>query len=131
MRANPAGHCFVLRDLFTMKFFKLVMTVLQKIYATDKFFGKICLKTIRDTFFSPICGLQSVERHGGSKFWWGDDIQQKGKVQTYGFAGIPPPLLQFPPLVGHPGLPIRKTLRRVLVLFTVIILKRVSESIYF
>ena len=43
----------------------------------------------------------------------------------------PLPLLQFSPLVGHPDLPIRKTLRRVLGLFTTMIFKRVSESIYF
>ena len=36
----------------------------------------------------------------------------------------------FPPLVGHADLLIRKTLRRVLGLFTVMILKRVSDSIY-
>ena len=88
-----------------MKFFKLVMTVLQKIYATGKVFGKICLKTIRDTFFFSICGLQSVERHGDSKFWSGDDIQQKGKVQTYGFAGIPPSPPPVPSISGTPWSP--------------------------
>ena len=49
---NPAGHCFVLRDLFPMTFFKLVMIVLLKIYAAGKIFGKIYLKAIRNTFFS-------------------------------------------------------------------------------
>ena len=48
---NPAGHCFALRDLFPISFFKLVMIVLLKIYAAVKIFGKICLKVIRDTFF--------------------------------------------------------------------------------
>ena len=38
--------------------------------------------------------------------------------------------LQVPHLVGYPNLTIRKTLRRVLGLFTVMILKRVSESIF-
>ena len=37
------------------------------------------------------------------------------------------PLLQIPPSVWHPNPPIRKTLGRL----TVIILKRVSESIFF
>ena len=32
--------------------------------------------------------------------------------------------------MGHPGLSIRKTLRRVLDLLTVMVLKRVSESIF-
>ena len=38
---------------------------------------------------------------------------------------------QFSPLVGKPDFLIRKTLRKVLGLFTTMILKRVSESIYF
>ena len=35
MRGNPAGHCFVLRDLFQMRFFTLIMIVLLNIYASD------------------------------------------------------------------------------------------------
>ena len=38
---------------------------------------------------------------------------------------------QFPPLVGQPDFLIRKSLRKVLGLFTTMILKRVSESIHF
>ena len=38
---------------------------------------------------------------------------------------------QFPPLVGHPNLTTRKTLRRVLGLLTVMILKGMSESIFY
>ena len=34
-----AGHYFVLKDLFPMIFFKLVMNKLLKIYATGKIFG--------------------------------------------------------------------------------------------
>ena len=34
-------------------------------------------------------------------------------------------------LVGHPGLPIGKDLTRVLAVLAVVILKRVSESIFF
>ena len=44
--------------------------------------------------------------------------------------GDPQPT-QFSPLVGHLDLSIRKTLRRVLGLFTAMILKSVSESITF
>ena len=48
---NPAGHCFVLRDLIPINFFKYVMIVKLKMRVTCKIFGKICLlKTIRDTF---------------------------------------------------------------------------------
>ena len=66
---------------------------------------------------------------GGFKVLVGGDIQQKGKLQTYGLAGRAN--TQLLPLVGHPDLPIRKTLRRVLGLFDAMILKRVTESIYF
>ena len=74
-------------------------------------------------------GMWSVIRGeiGAQFFVWGD-IQQKWKVQIFGLAGRRP---QFPPLVEHPDLPIRKTLRRVLGLFTVMILKIVSGSISF
>ena len=44
--------------------------------------------------------------------------------------GDPQPT-QFSPLVEHLDLSIKKTLRRVLGLFTAMILKSVSESIYF
>ena len=68
-----------------MSFSKLLMIVLLKIYTADKVFGKICLKTIRDTFLLK-CGLRLGEgkRTGG-------DIQQKGKVQTFSLAGGPLP----------------------------------------
>ena len=62
---NPARHCFVLRDLSPMSIFKLVMIVLLKIYVAGKIFGKICLKAIRDTFFS---NMWSVV--GGGKGDW-------------------------------------------------------------
>ena len=56
----------------------------------------------------------------------GDDIQQKEKVHIFGLAERP--LTQFSPLERYPDFPIRKTLMRKL---TVILLKRVSESIFF
>ena len=63
---NPAGHCFVLRNLLPMSFFKLVMTVLLKIYIAGKLFGKICLKAIvidtiwRDLFMTTALGKTSL-----------------------------------------------------------------------
>ena len=41
------------------------------------------------------------------------------------------PVSKVPPLVENPDLPIKKTLRRKLGLLTVMILKRVTESIFF
>ena len=105
------------------------MIVLLKIYATDKIFGKIYLKTLRDIFFSNTWSTISGGT-GRLKILVRGDIQQNGKVETYGLAGRLPHL-QFPALVGHHDLPIRKILRRVLGLFTVMILKRATESIYF
>ena len=48
--------------------------------------------------------------------------------QNFWLAGRPH---KFCPLVGHPDLLVRKTLMRVLDLLTVMILKRVIESIFF
>ena len=64
----------------------------------------------------------------GTQFFIGGDIQQKMRVQTFWLAGRPS---KVPTLVGYPDLPIRKTLRRVLDSLTIMILKRVSESIFF
>ena len=58
---NPAGS----RDFFPVSFFKLVMMVLLKIYVAVKIFSKICLKAIRDIFFS---NMLSVIR-GGKEDW--------------------------------------------------------------
>ena len=55
-----------------------------------------------------------------TQFFGGDDIQQKRKVQTFWLSERP---LKLPLLVGHSDLPIRKTLRRMLDLLTVMILK--------
>ena len=67
-------------------------------------------------------------RIGGARFFGEGDIQWKGQVLTFGLAKRPP---KFPPLVGRPDLLIWKTLMRVVGLLTVMILKRVSESILF
>ena len=95
---------------------------------TGKLFGKIYIKAIRDAFFSNMCVVCDQGRDRGTHFFGGRNIQQKGKVQTVWLAGRSP---QFPRLVEDPDLPIRKTLKRVLGLLTVMILKRVSESIFF
>ena len=63
-----------------------------------------------------------------SVFLVGGDIQQKQKVQTFWLPDRPS---KFPLLEGQPDLPIRKTLRSVLDLLTVMVLKTVSESIFF
>ena len=86
--------------------------------AAGRIFGKKLEILIRDTFFFQyvVC---DQERDGGTRFFYGGDIQQKGKVQTFSL------------LVGHPDLPVRKTLMRMLGMLTVIVLKRVSESIFF
>ena len=70
-----------------------------------------------------------MEGQGDSKFWWGVISNRRGSFKLVDLQGDPPP--DSLPYVGLPDLPIRKTLRRVLGLFTAMILKRVSEIIYF
>ena len=71
-------------------------------------FIKTYQKAIRDFF--PICG---ISQYG---IFLSD---RRGKFKLLDLQGDPPPL-QFPCLVGYPDLPMRKTLR-VLVLHTVMI----------
>ena len=97
------------------------MTVLLKIHASDKIFDKICLKAIRDTFFSNM-SLWSGDR--GNQFFSAGDIRQKEKVQAFWHAGRPP---KFPPLVGYLDLLIRKTLKWVLDPLTLMIFKGVKR----
>ena len=62
-------------------------------------------------------------RRGKSKFW---------EFREYSTPTLSlSPSFQFHALVGHPDLPIRKTLVRVVGLLTVMILERVSESTLF
>ena len=100
---NPSRHCFILTDLFPISFFRLVMIMLLKICAADKIFSKIFLKAIRATFFSNMWCDQGRE--------WGLGVisNRKGKFKLLVFQGDPLP--QFPPLVWHPDLSIRKILR--------------------
>ena len=97
-------------------------------HAVGKMFGKICLKAIRDIFFR-ICGMWSGEGRGDSRSWlvW---YPTEGDSSNF-WACKENPRPQLSSLVEHPNLPIRKTLITVLGLLTVIILKRVSESIFF
>ena len=57
---------------------------------------------------------------------------KRQKFKLLGFQGSPHPAsCQFPPLTGHHNLPLGKTLRTVLGLLAVMLLKRVSEIIFF
>ena len=70
------------------------------------------------------------EGTSGCIFLVGGCIQQNGESSNFlNCRGSPP--AQFPPLVRHPYIPIRKTVRGVLRLLTVMIFKGVSESIFF
>ena len=108
-----------------MSLFKLAIIALLKIYTTGKMFGKVCLKA---TIF-PICSLLSGERQGNLIFLVGVISNRRGKFKCLSLQRdfSPNPL----PLSGYPNLPIRKTLRRVLVLLTATILKRLTECIFF
>ena len=64
---------------------------------------------------------------GTSSFWCGKISNRKGKFKLLGLQVDP---LQFPPLVGQSDLPIRKTVMRLLGLFTVMTLKTVIESVF-
>ena len=94
-------------------------------HATDKIFGKIFLKVIRDTF---LANMWSVVRRGmgDSIFEWGW-YPTEGENSRFWSCRETLPIL---PLVGHLDLFIRKILIKVVGLLTVIILKRVSESIF-
>ena len=59
-----------------MRSVKLIMIVLLKICVTDKIFGKICPKIIRDTFFSSMWSAISGGTGGLKVLVGGGDIQQ-------------------------------------------------------
>ena len=73
--------------------------------------------------------VSGQERDKGTQFFGGTLSNSKGKFKCLACKESPPP--RFGPLVGHPDLPIRKTLRRVLGLLTVILLAGIGESIFF
>ena len=95
---------FILRDLYPMSFFKLVMIVLLKIYAAGKIFGKLCLKAIRNTFFSNMWSV--ISRGKGDWEWYPTDGESSN---FYSCRGTPSP--NSPPLVWHLNLSIRKVLK--------------------
>ena len=105
-----------------MRFFKLVMIVLLKIYVVGKIFGKIYLKAIRPFFFQCVVCDQVREGELGVIF------NRKGKSKLLVLQGDTLP--QFPPLVWHPNLSMRKILESTWSAH-LMILKRVSESIFF
>ena len=87
-----------------MSFFKLVVTVLLKIYPTGNIFGKISVKAIRDTaFFQYIVCDQGTEGEPGVIF----NRREKFKL----FILLGDPLRQFPLLVWYPNLSIRKLMK--------------------
>ena len=92
-------------------------------HAASKVFAKVCLQVIRDTFFA---NMWSVTRGGvsGLSFL----VQQNGKVPSFGPEWRPP---KCTPLMGHLDLHIKKTLRSVFGLLTVMILKKVSQILLF
>ena len=104
------------------------MIVLLKICATEKVFGKICLKVIRDTFFSNMWSAISGAT-GDSKFWWRVISNRRGSFKLMDLQGDPPHTI--PSRSGTSWSPHKENPEEGACLFTAMILKRVSESIYF
>ena len=123
---NSTVHCFVLRNLIPMNLFKEVMIMKLKMCTTRKTFGKICLKTIRDTFFQyMVCNQQrDAVRHEGKWEDWNfcGGVTSNGRVRFKILAWMGRALCWSP---------IKTILRSVLGVNTVIIWKRVCERIYF
>ena len=84
-----------------------------------KIFNKICLKAIRDNFCL-IFGIWSGERQG----------YKRGRSNILACRWDPHPNPS-PSLSWTPWFPLRKTLRRVISLLTVMFLQRESERIFF
>ena len=114
-----------------MRFFKLVMIVLLKIWATDKIFGKTCLKIIRDAFFFKYVVCNRWRERGTQSFGEGWYPTEGDASNLWTCRESVPPPLPIRSISGTSWSAHRKTLRRVLGLFTATILKRVNESIYF
>ena len=81
-------------------------------HAAGKIFVKTYLKAIRDFF--PICGISQYVIFLSNR---------RGKLKLLGLQGDPPPP-QFPRLVEHPDLRMRKILRVVGLLTVMIFLQR-------
>ena len=63
---NSTGHCFVISDLLPTSFFHDCVT---ENACSRKNFDKVCLKVIRDTFFSNMWSV--IRGQGDSIFCWG------------------------------------------------------------
>ena len=81
------------------------MSVWLKMCATDKSFGKISLKAVRNTF-SPICGLWWGEGQRDSIFLVGVISSRRKKFKLLGLQGEPPPS---PSLSGKSWSPDKET----------------------
>ena len=123
--ANPAEHCFVLRDLVPMSFFKKAMIVLLKMHASAEYLINLS-KSYENLFFYYVISDQGTR---GLVPLVGVIFNRRRKFKLFDLQGDSTPKFFF--LVGHPDLTIRKLQRRLLDLLTVVILKRVSESIFF
>ena len=88
---------------------------------------KFVWKLLEVPFFQYV--VYDQERDKRTKVFGRELSSRRGKFQTFGLAWRA--TLQFLSLVGHLDLPMRKTLRSVLGLLTIMILKRVSDSIFF
>ena len=70
----------------------------------------------------------NLERNRGNLiFWWGQYSTEGEKSNFWACRETP----QLSPLVEHPDFPIRKNLIRVVGLLSVMILKRVGDTIFF
>ena len=86
---DPPEHCFVLRNLVPMNFFKYVMIVLLKRQASCRLFDKIYLKAIKTFFFFHY--LIFDQGAGGLNFLVGVIFNRREKFKLFGFQGESPP----------------------------------------
>ena len=105
---NPAGHCFLLRDLVLIELIQVSHNCVTEWMLQGKFLLKLVYKLLEISFF-PSCGIFQYVIFLSNR---------RGTFKILGLQGDPPP--QFPGLVGHPDLFMRKTLR-VFGLLTVMI----------
>ena len=103
---NPAVPCFVLRDLVLIELFQRSHICVTECMLLANFLLKIVKKEIT---FSPICEISQYVIFLSNR---------RGKFKLLGLQRNPRP--QFPRLVGHPDLPMRKILK-VIGLFAVMI----------